>query len=72
MVNPENRANILACNHFRYQSGSRSGTVPLQLDGWFNPRRIQAGLNGLSPDEYEEAYYTEHDEHQPDRLQPER
>jgi putative transposase len=41
------------------------------IDGWYNPRRIQAGLNGLSPDEYEEAYYTEHDEHQPDRLQPE-
>ena len=41
------------------------------IDGWYNPRRIQAGLNGLSPDEYEEAHYTEHDEHQPDRLQPE-
>jgi putative transposase len=41
------------------------------IDGWYNPRRIQAGLNGLSPDVYEEAYYTEHDEHQPDRLQPE-
>jgi putative transposase len=23
------------------------------LDGWYNPRRIQAGLGGLSPDEYE-------------------
>jgi putative transposase len=23
------------------------------IDGWYNPRRIQAGLGGLSPDEYE-------------------
>ncbi|TDD33058.1 IS3 family transposase [Saccharopolyspora elongata] len=28
------------------------------IDGWYNPRRIQAGLGGLSPDEYEEAYNT--------------
>lgn len=26
------------------------------LDGWYNPRRIQARLGGLSPDEYEDAY----------------
>lgn len=26
------------------------------IDGWYNPRRIQAGLGGLSPDEYEQAY----------------
>lgn len=26
------------------------------LDGWYNPRRIQEGLDGLSPDEYEEAW----------------
>lgn len=26
------------------------------INGWYNPRRIQAGLNGLSPDEYEEAH----------------
>jgi hypothetical protein len=25
------------------------------IDGWYNPRRIQAGLGGLSPDEYEAA-----------------
>lgn len=41
------------------------------IDGWYSPRRIQAGLGGLSPDEYEEAYYTEHDEHQSARLHPE-
>ena len=23
------------------------------IDGWYNPRRIQQGLGGLSPDEYE-------------------
>ena len=27
------------------------------IDGWYNPRRIQAGLGGLSPDEYEQAYW---------------
>jgi putative transposase len=26
------------------------------IDGWYNPRRIQKGLDGLSPDEYEEAW----------------
>ena len=27
------------------------------IDGWYNPRRIQAGLGGLSPDEYEDRYH---------------
>jgi putative transposase len=27
------------------------------IDGWYNPHRIQAGLGGLSPDEYEDAYH---------------
>lgn len=27
------------------------------IDGWYNPRRIQEGLSGLSPDEYEQAYW---------------
>ena len=27
------------------------------IDGWYNPRRIQAGLRGLSPDEYEAAWH---------------
>jgi Integrase core domain len=32
--------------------------APLRyIDGWYNPRRIQAGLGGLSPDEYEDAYH---------------
>jgi putative transposase len=34
------------------------------VDGWYNPRRIQEGLEGLSPDEYEEAHYSRQ-EHQP-------
>lgn len=29
------------------------------IDGWYNPRRIQAGLNGLSPDEYEAAWHAD-------------
>lgn len=31
------------------------------IDGWYNPRRIQAGLGGLAPEEYEQA----HQYHQP-------
>ncbi|MDP9143520.1 MAG: integrase core domain-containing protein, partial [Actinomycetota bacterium] len=27
------------------------------IDGWYNPRRIQAGLGARSPDEYEDAYH---------------
>jgi len=26
------------------------------IDGWYNPRRIQEGLDRLSPDEFEEAW----------------
>lgn len=33
------------------------------IDGWYNPRRIQAGLDGQSPDEYEDAYH--HAQHNP-------
>ena len=36
------------------------------IDGWYNPRRIQAGLGGLSPDEYEDAYHRSQHDH-PDR-----
>jgi putative transposase len=31
-------------------------TIFRYIDGWYNPRRIQEGLDGLSPDEYEEAW----------------
>ncbi len=30
------------------------------IDGWYNPHRIQAGLDGLSPDEYEQAHNRTH------------
>jgi putative transposase len=30
------------------------------IDGWYNPRRIQEGLGGLSPDEHEEAWHRQH------------
>lgn len=37
------------------------------IDGWYNPRRIQEGLGGLSPDEYEQAYHRDRpDPHHPD------
>jgi putative transposase len=35
------------------------------IDGWYNPRRIQAGLDGLSSDEYEDRYHCQ--QHDPDR-----
>ncbi|MCW2627970.1 IS3 family transposase [Mycobacterium sp.] len=37
------------------------------IDGWYNPRRIQAGLGGLSPDKYEAAWQASQP-HQPDRA----
>ena len=37
------------------------------IDGWYNPRRIQAGLGGLSPDEYEDTYHRAQHHHAPDR-----
>ena len=40
------------------------------IDGWYNPRRIQAGLGGLSPDEYEAAWHTSQHQPQPATLQP--
>jgi putative transposase len=38
------------------------------IDGWYNPRRIQQGLGGLSPDEYEEAW---HQRNNPATIHPE-
>lgn len=29
------------------------------IDGWYNPRRIQQRLDGLSPDEHEAAWYAQ-------------
>jgi putative transposase len=41
------------------------------IDGWYNPRRIQQGLGGLSPDEYEEAFYNrQQDQPDPATIQP--
>lgn len=42
------------------------------IDGWYNPRRIQEGLDGLSPNEYEAAWHDAQRHHpQPATLQPE-
>ncbi|MGV9748171.1 IS3 family transposase [Rhodococcus zopfii] len=41
------------------------------IDGWYNARRIQAGLGGLSPDEYEHAYHDRPGGQQADIIQPE-
>jgi putative transposase len=37
------------------------------IDGWYNPHRTQAGLGGLSPDEYEDTYHRAQHHHAPDR-----
>nr|WP_277814069.1 IS3 family transposase [Rhodococcus opacus] len=41
------------------------------IDTWYNPRRIQAGLTGLSPDEYERAYHFRSEVQEADIIQPE-
>ncbi|WP_411194447.1 IS3 family transposase [Rhodococcus erythropolis] len=41
------------------------------IDGWYNPRRIQAGLGGLSPDEYEQVYHDRSDGQEADIIEPE-
>ena len=41
------------------------------IDGWYNPRRIQAGLDGLSPDEYEAPWQTRQSQPHSATLQPE-
>jgi putative transposase len=41
------------------------------VDGWYNPRRIQQGLHGLSPDEYEAAWQARENNPQPTTLRPE-
>jgi putative transposase len=41
------------------------------IDGWYNPRRIQAGLDGLSPDEYEAAWQARQSQPHSATLQPE-
>jgi putative transposase len=41
------------------------------IDGWYNPRRIQAGLGGLSPDEYEAAWQARQSQPHSATLHPE-
>ncbi|UZG60186.1 IS3 family transposase [Rhodococcus opacus] len=41
------------------------------IDGWYNARRIQAGLGGLSPAEYERSHQDMPHEQEADIIQPE-
>jgi putative transposase len=41
------------------------------IDTWYNPRRIQAGLAGLSTDEYERTYHVRPELPEADIIQPE-
>ena len=70
MVDPQDRADLLARNHFRYRAEAEAALFRY-IDGWYNPRRIQAGVNGLSPDEYEQAWQASRPRHEPATLQPE-
>jgi transposase InsO family protein len=65
----QDRADILARNHFR--DAEAEAALFRYIDGWYNPRRIQAGLDGLSPDEYEQAWQASRPQHEPATLQPE-
>ncbi|MFD6065491.1 transposase [Rhodococcus wratislaviensis] len=40
------------------------------IDGWYNARRIQAGLGGLSPAEYERSHQDVPHEQEADIIQP--
>jgi transposase InsO family protein len=54
VVDPEDRVDLLAATTFATRADAQSALFRY-IDGWYNPRRIQAGLGGLSPDEYEAA-----------------
>ena len=50
----------------RSPPGPRPSTPLLRyIDGWYNPRRIQAGLGALSPEKYEDLYHRQQQD--PDR-----
>jgi putative transposase len=51
----------------RFTTRAEANTALLRyIDGWYNSRRIQAGLGGLSPDEYEEACHLRTNHPDPD------
>jgi putative transposase len=52
VVHDQDRAAVLAGHHIRHPAEAEHALVRYS-DEWYNPRRIQAGLGGLSPDEYE-------------------
>ena len=63
MVHDQGRAPLLAGTTFATRVEAEHALIRY-IDGWYNPRRIQAGLGGLSPDEYEETYHrAERDHH---------
>ena len=47
-------------NHVRDKGGEGSALFRY-IDTWYNPRRSQAGLEGVSPDEYEPAAHDQSD-----------
>ncbi|MFE5703707.1 IS3 family transposase [Rhodococcus koreensis] len=70
MVDIEYRVDLLTRNYFRNKSEVESALFRY-IDGWYNARRIQAGLEGLSPDEYEPTYHFRPEAQEADIIQPE-
>ena len=67
MVDPRDRIDLLFCSYFRNHGGGGVGVVSVYRHlVW-----IQAGLAGLSPDEYERAYHVRPGLQEADIIQPE-
>ena len=71
MVDREDRVDLLARNHFATRTEAQAALFRY-IDGWYNPRRVQQGLEGLWQNEYEAAWHTQQQHHpQPATLRPE-
>jgi hypothetical protein len=55
VVDPQDRADLLAATTFATRAAAEAALFRYMTAG-FNQRRIQAGLEGLSPDEHEHAW----------------
>ncbi|WP_366526289.1 IS3 family transposase [Mycobacterium sp.] len=63
------KADLLARTHIRNQSANATGLFGY-IDRWYNPRRIQHRLGGLSPANYEAAWHAWQHHHQPATPNP--
>lgn len=62
------KTELIYCTGTEFTTRAHAEAALLRyIDGWYNPRRIQHRLGGLSPDEYEEA---RHRQHHPATIHP--